>query len=206
MFVLGAGAVGLLVAAMAKLSGASTIVISDINAGRVSFATKEGFATHGYVIPLDGPKPSTTEEKLAAAKVTALAASDIIDGKEFDVTFECTGTEPCTQAGIYSTRPGGSLVLVGMGHPVQTLPIGAAALREVDILGGFRYANTYPQGIEIVAKNMIPGLDKLVTQQFHGLERVEGAFEMAGRQTDDEGKVVIKVECVFGGDEAAAKL
>ena len=39
-------------------------------------------------------------------------------------------------------------MLVGMGHPIQTLPLAAAALREVDIVGVFRYANTYAESIE----------------------------------------------------------
>lgn len=52
ILVVGAGAVGLLVGAMAKLSGASRIIITDINQGRVDFAIKEGFATEGFgIIP-----------------------------------------------------------------------------------------------------------------------------------------------------------
>lgn len=87
-----------------------------------------------------------------------------------------------------------------MGNPIQTLPISAAALREVDILGGFRYANTYPTGIEIVAKGLIPGLEKIITHTYEGLDQVESAFAMAGRQKDDEGRLVIKVECRFPGN------
>lgn len=92
-----------------------------------------------------------------------------------------------------------------MGTPIQTLPISAAALREVDILGSFRYANTYPTGIEIIAKGLIPNLGKIVTHTFVGLDQVERAFGMAGRQRDDNGDLIIKVECIFpgGNDEVA---
>ncbi|PWN54073.1 GroES-like protein [Violaceomyces palustris] len=69
----------------------------------------------------------------------------------FDVTFECTGVPSCVQMGIFATRPGGKEVLIGMGTPIQTLPIGAAALREVDILGVFRYASTYPVALGMLA-------------------------------------------------------
>lgn len=86
-----------------------------------------------------------------------------------------------------------------MGTPVQTLPISAASLREIDILGGFRYVNTYPTGIEIAAKGLIPGLEKIVTHTYEGLDQVQRAFDMAGRQRDEEGRLVIKVECAFPG-------
>lgn len=196
VLVLGAGAVGLMVGAMCKLSGASRVIISDINVGRVDFAIANGFATHAHhpCVPLQPPE--SVDDKLALAKESANAAADIAGG-EVDVTFECTGMEICVQTGIYATRPGGTLLLLGMGVPIQTLPISAAALREVDILGGFRYANTYKDGIEIAASGMIPGLEKIITHRFVGIDAVREAFEIAGRQKDDEGNLVIKVECAF---------
>ena len=124
MIVLGAGAVGLLVGAMAKLGGATRIIISDINKGRVDFAIKEGFATEGfvcshapagfcsgliqrsrYVVPL-GPRPETTEEKLAQAKATATKLCEVAGRPQgADVTYECTGMETCVQTGIYVLTP-----------------------------------------------------------------------------------------------------
>ena len=96
---------------------------------------------------------------------------------------------------MQSVKAGGRLMLVGMGHPVQTLPLGAAALREVDIVGVFRYANTYPESIEIVqqASNFGIDLSKLVTHRFGGLEAASEAFEMAGKTKDEAGKLVLKV-------------
>lgn len=69
----------------------------------------------------------------------------------FDVVFECTGVPTCVQTGIFATKAGGKLVLIGMGNPIQTLPIGNASLREVDIIGVFRYANTYPIALGLLA-------------------------------------------------------
>ena len=49
--VFGAGAVGLLAAAVAKSKGAKTVLIADIDAGRVDFAVKNGFADRGFTVP-----------------------------------------------------------------------------------------------------------------------------------------------------------
>lgn len=86
-------------------------------------------------------------------------------------------------------------MIVGMGNPVQTLPISAAAHREVDILGTFRYANAYEKAIEVLATRQPdgPAFEKLITHRFEGLENAEEAFKMAGRTKDDQGELVLKV-------------
>jgi L-iditol 2-dehydrogenase len=92
-----------------------------------------------------------------------------------------------------------------MGNPIQTLPISAAALREVDLVGVFRYANTYPTGIDVVAKKGpdYPDFSKLVTHRYQGLEAAEEAFEMAAKTKDEQGNLVIKVVLETGeGDKA----
>ncbi|KAK5136027.1 hypothetical protein LTR08_004281 [Meristemomyces frigidus] len=195
VLVFGAGAVGLLCAAVAKLKGAGKVVIADIDAGRLEFAVKNGFAHASFTVPMRRGKD--VDENLAIARETASSIGEVDAIGEVDTVFECTGVPSCVQAGIFSTRPGGRLMLVGMGHPVQTLPLGAAALREVDIVGVFRYANTYPESIEIVqqANKSAEGPDfsKLVTHRFRGLEEAPKAFEMAGKTKDADGKLVIKV-------------
>lgn len=88
-------------------------------------------------------------------------------------------------------------MLVGMGHPIQTLPLGAAALREVDIVGVFRYANTYKESIDIVlqaSKSAAgPDFSKLITHRFAGFQEAVKAFDMAGKTKDADGKLVLKV-------------
>jgi L-iditol 2-dehydrogenase len=92
-----------------------------------------------------------------------------------------------------------------MGTPIQTLPISAAALREVDLKGVFRYANTYPTGIQVVSKSGpdYPDFSKLVTHRYKGLDAAEEAFEMAAKTKDDKGNLVIKVVLETGEDKAS---
>jgi L-iditol 2-dehydrogenase len=111
-------------------------------------------------------------------------------------------------------------MLIGMGTPIQTIPISAAALREIDIVGVFRYANTYPKGIELLSKLLVakqssdpmssklPDITKLVTHRFKGFDRTEDAFQMAGKGVDAEGNLIIKVIVDFdeGGDVNTSKL
>ena len=101
----GAGTIGLLVAAMAKLSGATTVLISDVDSGRIQYALHHGFATKGY---LNSRSCQLTDlsDKLVVAKETAAEMMDIAcanqpDAEGADVTFDCTGKEICVQTGLY---------------------------------------------------------------------------------------------------------
>ncbi|KAF5008971.1 hypothetical protein FDECE_4793 [Fusarium decemcellulare] len=191
--VLGAGPVGLLVAAMLRVEKIDSITIADIEKQRVDFATLNGFASRGVVMPKTSPASNESEDKMSRAKE---AARLLTDGDEFDAVFECTGVEACVQSAIYSTAPSGRVMIIGMGTPVQTLPLSAASLREVDILGVFRYANTYSYGIDLLARRdavRLPDISKLVTHKFSGFQEVPLAFDAAARTTDDDGNLVLKV-------------
>jgi L-iditol 2-dehydrogenase len=103
VLILGAGAVGLLCAAAAKVSGAKSVVIADIQEDRVNFAVTNGFADAAVVVPL--ARPQTIEDKLAyakdlAEKITSTQVKGEAIGK-VTVTFECTGVESCMQTAIY---------------------------------------------------------------------------------------------------------
>ena len=104
VLVLGAGTIGLLCAAMCKARGIVNIKIADIQGHRVHFATDHQFATKGLTIPLR--KSTTSDENLAAAKAIAARACDhqLDDIVGFDVVFECTGVEACTQIAIYVSK------------------------------------------------------------------------------------------------------
>ncbi|RYP43068.1 hypothetical protein DL770_011862 [Monosporascus sp. CRB-9-2] len=201
VLVLGAGAVGLLCAFASKAAGARAVVIADIQADRVQYAVDHGFADVPLTVPLPARRPETVDDKLAYARDLAerVKASSVRDGGEplgeVSVTFECTGVESCMQTAIYATQPGGKVMIIGMGTPVQTLPISAASLREVDLVGVFRYANNYPEVINLLARKdeSLPDVGKLITHRYKGLGSIPGAFDMAAKVQDDKGNLVLKV-------------
>lgn len=197
--VLGAGAVGMLTAAALSIAGVSNIVIADIDAPRLDIAAKMAggrFKLKTFLIPKKSP-PKDTEEALSNAESLGKevsATAGLPTG--FDRVYECTGVPPCVQLGIYAASAGGMLVLVGMGNPVQTLPLGAAALREVDIVGVFRYANCYPPAIALFASGQLDGVAEALVTHRVPLDDGERAFRLAAnaaKEGEDEGRVPVKV-------------
>lgn len=178
VLVCGAGPIGLVCLLTAKVMGASKVCVTDIDDHRLSIAKEMG-AT--YVTKVD-----TKDSKLMAQKIVEQMGSMV------DITIECSGAETSVQSSIYATKPGGMLVLVGLGPDQITLPIVNAAVREVDIRGIFRYANTYPAALAMVASGQI-NISRLVTHRFP-LEKTLDAFEMA--RTGADGAIKVVIQCV----------
>ena len=175
VLVLGAGAIGLLCASVAKLSGAKSISMIDIDRARLAFAKKMQLANSTFEMPLKGHEG---EEKADFAKRIASETLKLY-GQNFelaDVVFECTGIENCVNVGIHSAAPGAKVVLVGMGSPVQSINIGAAALREIDLVGLWRYANTFTTAIDLIASGKLD-VKSMVSHTFD-LSNAKEALEL----------------------------
>uniref|UniRef100_H0XPA5 Sorbitol dehydrogenase n=1 Tax=Otolemur garnettii TaxID=30611 RepID=H0XPA5_OTOGA len=163
VLVCGAGPIGLVNLLVAKAMGAAQVVVTalDLSASRLAKAKEVGA---DLVLQVSKENPQDT-----ASKVEGLL------GCKPEVTIECTGAEASIQTGIYATRSGGTLVLVGMGSEMATVPLLHAAIREVDIKGVFRYCNTWPMAISMLASKSI-NVKPLVTHRFP-LEKALEAFE-----------------------------
>jgi L-iditol 2-dehydrogenase len=180
-------------------------VIADIDVVRLRIAAGLGNGRYNLITHLLPRKRAAASAEKTLSDASELAGEVCIiagvpDG--FDRVFECTGIPSCVQLGIYASTSGGRLVLVGMGSPIQTLPLGAAALREVDIIGVFRYANCYPAAIASFASGKFDGVaEALVTHQV-GLPDGEKAFRLAANaaaEGEDEGRVAVKVVVTSSG-------
>jgi L-iditol 2-dehydrogenase len=197
--VLGAGAVGMLTAAALAVSGVSKIVVADIDQPRLQIVEsmshgKFNFKT--YLLPRL-PRPSSDEEAFSNAEklsqdVTKFAGLPA----GFDRVFECTGVPSCVQLGCYAAATGGKLVLIGMGSSGMSLPTSTLALREVDMIGVFRYANCYPPAIALFASGQLDGVAEALVTHRVKLEDGERAFRLAANAAkagEDEGRVPVKV-------------
>ncbi|OAX79231.1 hypothetical protein ACJ72_06449 [Emergomyces africanus] len=130
-----------------------------------------------------------------------LSTFSVPDG--FSRTYDCTGVASCVRTGIYATGPGGAVVQIGMGGESQPrIPLSAAALREIDLIGVFRYdGQGYPDAVALMASGKLDGVAELVVTHCVQLEDGVRAFELAGKGVDEQGKTVVKVVVVSGQEE-----
>lgn len=102
--IFGAGPVGLLVSTVLQACGVARVCMVDIDKGRLSFASENGFASKTHVISTE--RGATTEEKLQLARGRAADIADLVweDGGKLGrvpAVFECTGVESCLQNAIF---------------------------------------------------------------------------------------------------------
>lgn len=117
VLVFGCGPIGALCQAVARAYGASRVVGVDVSESRAEFA--RSFGADGVYVPpsreeaADGADPVEASRAMAEKVVRTF---DLGDGA--DVVLECTGAEPCIQAGVFAARKGGTFVQAGMGKEV----------------------------------------------------------------------------------------
>ncbi|ASA23925.1 NAD(P)-dependent alcohol dehydrogenase [Paenibacillus donghaensis] len=172
--IMGMGPVGLMAVAAAKAYGASMIIVTDLEDLRLEAAKRMG-ATHTINI--------REEEPLARIK-------ELTGGIGADVAWETAGNPKALQAAMYCLRRGGKLAIVGL--PAQdeiALNVPFIADNELDIFGIFRYANTYPSGIEFMASGEIDTLS-LITDRYP-LAQTQEALERAIYNKSGSLKVIV---------------
>jgi L-iditol 2-dehydrogenase len=137
----GAGPIGLVCAQVAVASGAADVMVADVNPHRLELA-----------------------RRLGATAVVEVPRTPLT-GLEPDVLLECSGHPAAIRAAISVVAPAGRAVLVGMGGDEIPLPLSYVQNREIEVTGTFRYANTWPTAIALVARGLVD-LDALVTGHF----------------------------------------
>lgn len=166
--VVGGGTIGIMTAIAARAGGASRVYVSDVLAPKL--ALLEGM---DGIIPVD----ATTED--LGERVRAETG-----GWGPQVVFEATGAEPVYRSLWSLPAPGGRIVLVGMPVDPVSFDIATAQSRGVSLETVFRYANVYPQAIDLAASDGVD-LGRFVSETF-AFEDSEAAFTrfLEGRPTD----------------------
>ncbi|KAH7162015.1 L-arabinitol 4-dehydrogenase [Dactylonectria estremocensis] len=172
----GAGPIGITTLLAANAAGANPIVITDINENRLQIA-KKLIPRVKTVQIMPGQTPTEAAEKIKAAL-----------GQEAKLVLECTGVESSVVSGIYSCRFGGMVFVIGCGKDFQTVPFMYMSGKEIDLRFQYRYHDTYPRAIGLLAAGMID-MKPLVTHRYT-LEEGEKAFQTAS----DPSAMALKVQ------------
>lgn len=152
--IMGAGPIGLVTLLVAKAFGADVVAITDLKARNLELAKELGADICHTVARGDAPEDTATSLKKSA---------NAPDG--FDIVIDCAGFESTIRTAIKTATSGGKMVLVGLGQDEVKIPIAEASIREVDILGSFRYANTYPLCLSLISTGKV-NVKPLITHRF----------------------------------------
>jgi len=176
--VLGAGSIGLLIAAVAKASGASAVYMTEPLAYRRQFALD-------YVADaaLD-PYENGTDIVAEIMRLTG--------GRGADVAFEAAGAPETPQQTAAVTRIGGKVIVAGIPAD-DTMTMNASTVRHKGLTIKLvrRMKHTYPRAIRLVQTGTVD-VKSLVTHIFP-LERIAEAFEMVAAYDDGVLRAVIQV-------------
>lgn len=163
VLVTGAGPIGALCVAVAKMNGARSVVVTDLFDFTLGVAKKMG-ATDTVNI---GANPDGVSAHIA-------------EHGPFDVVFECSAAEPAILSAIEAVRPRGTIVQVGVAGSLS-LPINAIVGKEITFRGTHRFHPEFEQAVKIIDSGVID-VAPLVTQTYPLSDAVEAFTTAANRE------------------------
>lgn len=171
--ILGAGPIGLTAILAARQRGAAEVIVSDVFPVRLEVARRLG------AIPVD---VRTEDLRQIVMERTGSEGADAL--------FDTSGVRSVIEAAPDLMRKGGAIAIVGLpADDSVTYRMLKIVDRELSIHGVFRYANTYPAAVALVASGMFP-IEDVITDRFP-IDEAVTAFETALRAKDHAIKVVV---------------
>jgi len=159
VLVTGSGPIGCLVMAAAYAAGAAEIVATDMSARCRTLALEMGASTAAD--PTDVATTSAWQE----------------NGGYFDICFEASGAPAAIASTVGFTRPKGRIVQLGMGAASLEFPLGALLVKEIELVGSFRFISEFETAVRWLESGRINPLP-LLSAEF-SQEEVVQALEIA---------------------------
>lgn len=173
VLITGCGPIGLCAMEAVRAAGATEVIVSDVVETKLAVARERGADL----------AVNTAEEDLAATIATRTENG-------VDVVIEASGAEPAIESTLQCVRRGGTVVLVGLADS-SAVPFDVLDVidNELDIHGSFRYRNTYPAAVELLAAGRVD-VEGIVDFE-SPLEDVEAAFGRAMETETVKGMITI---------------
>ncbi|WP_299360405.1 L-idonate 5-dehydrogenase [uncultured Paracoccus sp.] len=159
VLVTGAGPIGAICVALARLRGAAEIVATDVQDFTLAISRRMG-ADHAINV-------ATAPDGLA----------DWQGGKgRFDVVLECSANPQAIAQAITVLRPQGTLVQIGVAGTVP-LPLNLIVSKEIRMVGTHRFDREYAEAVALIGSGRID-LSPMVTDVLPAADAVR-AFDLA---------------------------
>ncbi len=177
MAVFGAGAIGLLILMLARLSGAGDVFSVDVQDSRLKKALELG--------------ASRVFDNRDGEAVAGLL--DRTGGLGVDTAFEAVGLPQTLNHALAALRKGGTAVMVGlMSLPEATLPANIFVAKEITLKGSQGYCRDFRTALKLLENGYLD-LKPLITHTFPP-DRLQEAFESLVDPACGAVKVVIQYD------------
>jgi len=176
--VLGAAAIGNLVAQVVRSKGAKNILIGNYSGGyKLDIAKQCGIENVFYM------KDESLED----------AAKRVFGDEGYDVAFEATGSEEAINALITSINKGGDIVVMGVFPGKPALELSIMGDREITLIGTLMYKHEdYEEAVRLIASGEVI-TEPLVTKHYP-FEQYMDAYKYVDEHRNEVMKVVIDLD------------
>jgi 2-desacetyl-2-hydroxyethyl bacteriochlorophyllide A dehydrogenase len=176
VLITGGGAIGLLCAAWAKISGASYIALTEIQADRRAFALESGDVDAVF---------DASDVKLVSTMKKAIQGS-------FDVAIDTSASDGGINTAIAALKPHGRLLLAGINFHPQAIMTLLLVIKEIDQRSALGYLpDEFDLTMEYLSSKKLD-VNKLVSRTIN-LDEVQDAFERLSSHSSPDVKVLIRI-------------
>ncbi len=174
VFLAGTGTVGLLAMVCAKIKGAKTIIVSDLDDHRLKVAKSLGADV--------AVNPSKQDLKATVLELTG--------GRGVDCGIEVVGASPTVQQVMSSLRFGGKAVWIGNNRKMIEMNMQETVTRELSIYGSFLYGyKEFGEVVSLLNKGMLD-VKPLISKEIR-LDEAITYFEKLKNHEDNLIKVIV---------------
>ncbi len=174
VLITGAGPIGAICTALARLRGAAEIIVTDVQDFTLGIAEKLG------------------ADRVVNVAKTPDGLQDYGTGKgRIDVVLECSANQHAIAQAVALLRPQGTMVQIGVGGDTP-LPLNLIVSKELRLVGTHRFDREFADAVRMIGAGEID-LSPIVTQVLPAQEAGR-AFDLAGDRMQ-----AVKVQLDFEG-------
>lgn len=174
VLILGSGTIGLMVLQAARAAGAGFIAISDIDDKKLAMAKELGAD-----VTINTANTKDAVELIRAA----------LGDREVDIVYDAVGITTTALQSIELARVGAKVVWLGLSNEEGPFPFGKVAIKELEIIGMFRYANMYPVALRTIEKGLY-NLKDFISKHVK-IDELPTVLEELAFQKNDDLKVML---------------